>query len=155
MLWCKGCDNVNSNWSQNAWWRLSFFFDNNLLQWPPDTPQDTNDLNTGHACMTTCWNMITDLSKQILLPAIFHMHAASTGQFVDLPIAALKMTLGIFNWKACDKDHLWQTLGCAPQTMLRNSKRKLHVVWIKSRWKCTWNVRSRQRRGKQCKRCVA
>ena len=41
--------------------------------------------------------------------------AANTGQFSDLPITAVEFTLGIFNRKARDKNHLWRILGYLPE----------------------------------------
>ena len=72
------------------------------------------DLNTGRAYITTYNTLITDPTRQILLPVIFYIDAANTGQFVDLPITAVKISLGIFTRKARDKPHLWGTLGCIP-----------------------------------------
>jgi hypothetical protein len=36
------------------------------------------------------------------------------GQFADLPITSLRITLGIFNQKAREKGHSWRTLGYVP-----------------------------------------
>ena len=58
--------------------------------------------------------LMTDPKKQILLPVIFHMDGTNTGQFVDLPLTAVKFSLGIFTRKAPDEDHFWRTLGCVP-----------------------------------------
>ena len=37
-----------------------------------------------------------------------------TGQFVDLPITSIKISLRIFTQKACEKEHMWKTLGYLP-----------------------------------------
>ena len=42
--------------------------------------------------------------EQVLLPVIFYIDAATTGQFADLPVTAVKITLGIFTRKAREKD---------------------------------------------------
>ena len=36
------------------------------------------------------------------------------GQFVNLPLTVVKISLGIFKWKAQDKEHMWGTLGHTP-----------------------------------------
>ena len=72
------------------------------------------DLNTGYAYQSTYKTLITDPTKQVLLPVIFYIDGANTGQFVDLPITAVKISLGIFTRKARDKAHLWKTLGFIP-----------------------------------------
>ena len=100
------------------------FFDNNPLQPPPDNITEIQDLNTGRAYTATYEKLIKDSSKQILLPVIFYIDAATTGQFVELPVTALKITLGIFNRKARDKNHLWRVLGYVPQVSPRVSRGK-------------------------------
>jgi len=57
----------------------------------------------------------------VLLPVIFYIDGASTGQFVDLPITAMKFTLGIFNRKAREKPHMWRTLGYVPKIVTQKS----------------------------------
>ena len=42
------------------------------------------------------------------------MDGANVGQFVDLPLTAVKISLGIFSQKAREKDHFWKTLGFIP-----------------------------------------
>ena len=58
--------------------------------------------------------MIKHPHKQILLPVIFYIDGANTGQFVDLPLTAVKISLGMFTRKARDKDYMWGTLGYIP-----------------------------------------
>ena len=90
------------------------FFDDNPFQPPPTGLNHVQDLNTGLAYTETYKKLIKNPEKQILLPVIFHIDGANTGQFVDLPLTAVKMSLGIFTCKARDKAHLWGTLGCIP-----------------------------------------
>ena len=90
------------------------FFDNNPLSPPPDKLKYVQDLNTGRAYTETYEQLITDSTKQILLPVIFYIDGANTGQFVDLPITAVKISLGIFSRKARDMDYCWRTLGYIP-----------------------------------------
>ena len=87
------------------------FFGNNPFQGPPSNLNYVQDLNTGRAYVATCKKMIKHPHKQILLPVIFYINGANTGQFVDLPLTAVKILLGIFTQKARDKDYMWGTLG--------------------------------------------
>jgi len=94
-----------------------YLFFNNNPYCPP--PQYTNtavaDINTGEAYRNTWAKYINKLGQQALLPVIFYLDAASTGQFVDLPITALKMTLGIFNLKTREKTYAWRTSAYLPK----------------------------------------
>ena len=100
------------------------FFDDNPLQPPPKDITEIRDLNTGEAYTETYKRLINDPSKEMLLPVVFYIDAASTGQFVQMPVTALKLTLGIFNRKARDKPYLWRTLGYVPKVVPRNSRGK-------------------------------
>ena len=48
------------------------------------------------------------------MPVIFYIDGANTGHFVDLPVTAVKFTLGIFSRKAREKEYCWRTLGYIP-----------------------------------------
>ena len=50
----------------------------------------------------------------MLLPIIFYIDGATTGQFANSPVTAVKFSLGIFTRKACKKEFCWRTLGCVP-----------------------------------------
>ena len=72
------------------------FFGNNPFQGPPSNLNYVQDLNTGRAYIATYKKMIKHPHKQILLPVIFYINGANTGQFVDLPLTAVKILLRIF-----------------------------------------------------------
>jgi hypothetical protein len=59
---------------------------------------------------------------QILLPVIFYIDAATTGQFADLPVTAVKFSLGIFTRLARQKEYCWQILGYIPAITKHKSK---------------------------------
>ena len=80
------------------------------------------DINTGLAYTETYKRLVNKPGKQVLLPVIFYLDAAATGQFADLPVTALKFTLGIFNRKAREKPHMWRTLGYLPKIMTNTSR---------------------------------
>jgi hypothetical protein len=50
----------------------------------------------------------------VLLPVIFYIDGAATGQFADLPVTPLRFTLSIFGRKARDRPHFWRTVGYVP-----------------------------------------
>ena len=92
-----------------------YIFDGNSPLSPPrSSSKYIRGLSTGLAYKETYKVLITDPTKQILLPVIFYIDAANTGQFVDLPLTAVKISLGIFTQKARDKDFFWGTLGYIP-----------------------------------------
>ena len=70
------------------------FFHDDPLAPPPEKVTYLKDLNTGKAYLSSYQQMITK-PNQVLLPVIFYIDGATTGQFTDLPITALKMALGI------------------------------------------------------------
>ena len=72
------------------------FFGNNPFQGPPSNLNYVQDLNTGRAYVATHKKLIKHPHKQILLPVIFYIDGANTGQFVDLPLTAVKISLRIF-----------------------------------------------------------
>ena len=89
------------------------FFEDDPFAPPPDLNY-VGDLNTGKAYLETYNKLITKPGKQVLLPTPLYVDGAVTGQFSDLPIAAVKIALGIFSRKARDNPHFWGTLGCMP-----------------------------------------
>lgn len=90
------------------------FFENDPFAPPPDDLDFIGDLNTGRSYTETYNALITDPNKQILLPIPFYIDGAATGQFVDLPLTAVKLALGINTWQAREKAHTWGTIGYIP-----------------------------------------
>ena len=64
----------------------------------------------------------------MLLPIIFHIDGAETGQFANLPVTAVKFTLGIFNQAAREKPHMWRTLGYLPVIQKTKSRERRQLV---------------------------
>ena len=87
------------------------FFNDDPFQGPPPEFEYVSDINTGRSYRETYDLLITDPAKQVLFPVIFYMDGAVTGQFDNLPIEALKMTLGIFNQITRDKAMAWRNIG--------------------------------------------
>ena len=89
------------------------FFNDDPLAPPPENLTYLADLNTGDAYLKSYERMITH-DKQVLLAVPLYIDGAVTGQFSDLPVTALKMSLGIHNREARDKQHAWRELGFVP-----------------------------------------
>ena len=89
---------------------ITFLSENNPLSLPPDQINYLQDLNTGNAYVKTYCKLIRKLGKQVLLLVIFYIDGATTGQFADLFVTAVKFSLGIFIQMARQKDYCWRTL---------------------------------------------
>ena len=76
------------------------FFGDDPLAPPPDNLRYVKDLNTGHAYRKTFAKLIKNVGKQVLLLVIFYIDGANTRHFADLPVTAVKFSLGIFTCKA-------------------------------------------------------
>ena len=100
------------------------FFGNDPLAPPPENLAYIADINTGTAYRESYKQLITKPGKQILVPIIMYIDGAVTGQFDKLEITSLKMTLGIFNRKARDKEFLWRALGYVPNYSKESSRAK-------------------------------
>ena len=88
-----------------------FFDKNNPFQPPPAEFTHVGDVNSGLAYRETYKRLIKDPNKQVLLPVIFYMDGAVTGQYDSLPIEVLKFTLGIFKQEARNRKCAWRELG--------------------------------------------
>ena len=100
------------------------FFDNDPFAPPPEDLDYIADVNTSAAYIETYKKLITKPERQILVPILFYIDGAVTGQFGKLEVEALKMTLGIFNRKARDKEYAWKTLGYVSNFAKENSRGK-------------------------------
>lgn len=95
---------------------------------PKPNHKHITDLHTGLAYRETYKCCISDPSKQILLPVIFYIDGANTGQFVDLPLTAVKISLGIFTRKARNKHYFWGTIGYIPSYSKHVSRGRRMVI---------------------------
>jgi DNA-binding transcriptional MerR regulator len=86
-------------------------FDNDPLAAPPNDLKYLADINTGMSYRETYKRLITNPNKQMLVPILFYIDGAVTGQFDKLQVEALKMTLGILNRKAREKEYAWKVVG--------------------------------------------
>ena len=99
------------------------FFDDNPLAPPPKKVIYLEDLNTGDAYRKSYDAMIMK-QGQVLLPILYYIDGAVTGQFSALPVTAVKISLGIFKRETRDKAWAWRELGFIPQVRKERSRGK-------------------------------
>ena len=99
------------------------FFQDDPLAAPPKNLTYIADLNTGDAYLKSYQRKITK-KNQVLLAVPLYIDGATTGQFSDLPITALKASLGIHNRKARDKERSWLELGWIPEVRKQTARGK-------------------------------
>lgn len=87
-----------------------WFFDNDPFAGPPEKMGVITDLQTG-AAYREAYKLYKKKPNQIVLPICMYLDGANTGSMKNMPITALKMTLGIFTRKYRDLDHAWKVLG--------------------------------------------
>jgi hypothetical protein len=86
------------------------FYNNNPLANPPEKVEHVGDLNTGYAFISGHRKYKTK-PNQVPIGIQWYIDGAVTGQFENLQIVALKMTLSCFTHKYRMKEHAWRTLG--------------------------------------------
>jgi len=91
---------------------------------PPQNANTIGDLHTGRAYSATYRELIERPDEQILLPVILYIDGASTSQFSDHEITAVKMSLGIYTRKARDRPWMWRVLGYVPPISKQKSRGK-------------------------------
>ena len=109
------------------------FFNDDPTQGPPPEWDEVADINTGLAYRETYNRLIRDNPKtkcgtrhKVLMPVIMYMDGCVTGQFQNLSLELLKVTLGLFHSEARDRGHLWRNIGAMPK--VRNSKAKANTM---------------------------
>jgi len=102
------------------------FFDDDPLAPPPENMDYVEDCITGDAYRATYEQLIDPdpAKRQQLMGVLFYIDSAVTGQFSNLPVNALKMSLTCFTKKARMKDHCWVPLGYVPQIRQQEARGK-------------------------------
>ena len=59
-----------------------------------------------------------------LVPILLYLDGAVTGQFDHLQVESMKITLGVFDSVARDREHAWRTIGYCPNYTKSESKGK-------------------------------
>lgn len=99
------------------------FWGDDPLGKPPEVVTHLKDLNTGDAFLKSHEKMITK-PNQVLVAVPMYIDGATTGQFSDLPITSLKISLGIHKRETRDKPWAWRELGWVPQTRKAKARGK-------------------------------
>ena len=94
---------------------------------PPENVTHIEDINTGLAFRETYKALITK-RNQVLVALPLYIDGAVTGQFDKLQVTALKMTIGILNKKARNREHAWKTLGLVCNYTKEDSRGKKLLV---------------------------
>jgi len=87
-----------------------WFFNDDPFGAPPESVTTLTDLHTGLA-YRDAYKLYKKKPNQIVLPIPMYLDGANTGMMKNMPITALKMTLGIFTRQYRDLDQAWQVLG--------------------------------------------
>ena len=99
------------------------FFDQDPTAPPPEKVKFIEDINTGEAYLESYKKYITK-PNQVPLGIIFYIDGAVTGQFSDLPITALKISLSIHNREARDHEWAWREIAWIPQVRKQKARGK-------------------------------
>ncbi len=99
------------------------FFDRDPTAKPPEKVTFIEDINTGEAFLASHKKYCTK-PNQVPLGIIFYIDGAVTGQFSDLPITALKISLSIHNREARDHEWAWREIAWIPQVRKQKARGK-------------------------------
>ena len=100
------------------------FYDNDPLAPPPEKMTKVGQLNTGEAYRNAYSKYIKDPEKQMGVGIQWYIDGAVTGQFDNLSVTALKMSLSCFTLEYRKKDHAWETIGFVVNYSAGKSKGK-------------------------------
>ena len=129
VVWKKlARDNVLSlltdpRWTDNDW----LYFEDDPFAKPPENYPFIGDMNTGEAYAATYKKLITK-PNQILVGIPLYIDGAVTGQFDKLQVEALKMSIGLLNRRARDREYGWRTLGYVTNYTKEDSRGKRMFV---------------------------
>jgi hypothetical protein len=112
---------TDPRWSDDDW----LYFEDDPFAPPPDDYPYLDELNSGDAYRKTYAQLIAHNQRQILVPIPLYIDGAVTGQFDNLQVTALKMSIGILNGKARDKEYAWRCLGFVPNYSKEDAKGKM------------------------------
>ena len=104
------------------------WYDDDPFAPPPADLDYIRDLNTGQSYIATYNKLITKPGKQLLVPVPIYTDAAATGQFVNNPITAVKIALGIHTRAAREQGLFWGTIGYIPSPTKVKSKGQRQLV---------------------------
>jgi hypothetical protein len=128
-VWRKRAENnvlsllTDPRWKDKDW----LYFDDDPFAAPPDNCSYVEDINTGEAFLATYRQLITK-PNQILVAIPLYIDGAVTGQYDKLQVTALKMSIGILNRHARDKEYAWKSLGYVTNYTKEDSRGKKMFV---------------------------
>ena len=100
------------------------FFDDDPFAPPPNRIEMLGDINTGDAYIKTYKKLITKPGRQLLVPIMFYIDGAVTGQYDKGKVEALQGCLGLLNAEAREKFWTWFPLGLIQNFMKEDSQGK-------------------------------
>ena len=89
------------------------FFDDDPLAGPPQDSLFVGNINTGAGYEATYEALVKGPNEQVM-GVLFYIDGAVTGQFSDLPVTAVKISLTCLTRVARLKEHAWAVLGYIP-----------------------------------------
>jgi len=104
------------------------WFDDDRFALPPAEQDYISDLNADRSYGETHKKLITKPGKQILCDVPLYLDGAATGQFVNNPITAVKIVLGMHTRKAREQGLFWGTIGCIPSPTKVKPKGQCQLV---------------------------
>ena len=87
------------------------FYHDNPLAPPPEIMTTVGQLHTGEAYRNAYTKYVRDPDRQMGIGIQWYIDGAVTGQFDNLSVTALKMSLSCFTLDYRKKDHAWAILG--------------------------------------------
>jgi len=99
------------------------FFNDDPLAPPPESSDIIGNCNTGSAFRDTYKALVKEPGQQ-LVGVLYYIDGAVTGQFSDLPVTAVKISLSIFTRKARLRPDMWATLGYLPHVKISKGRGK-------------------------------
>ena len=87
------------------------FFNNDPMAPPPENLTYVGELNTGEAYRNAYHEFVEDPENEIGVAAQFYIDGAVTGQFDNLSVTALKMSMSCFTLDYRKKDRAWAIVG--------------------------------------------
>ena len=103
------------------------FFGDDPLAPPPDELDYVADAVTGSAFTETYKVLVGDSGrkkKEQLMGVIFYVDGAATGQFANLPVTLVKMSLTCFTREARLRPECWAELGALPTVTESDSRQR-------------------------------
>ena len=110
------------------WDDFLFFDEDNPFAPPPENISTIGDINTGEAYLKTYEKLITNPKRQLLVPILFYIDGAVTGQYDKLKVESLQFCPGLLNYKAREQSYAWGELGYVANYNKEDSREKKNTA---------------------------